>query len=124
MPSTCPRASSRQLAPAGRLVVMDSPVYRRDAAGQAMVARRKADFRRRYGFESTRLGSREYLSDGDLADLVNHRGRRRVDERRQHRDLDHRPVALGNRDQSRDVGLVELVERYAIHMGHLGRIRG
>ncbi len=49
--------------------------------------------------------------DDDLADLVEHGRGRRVDQGREERHLDHGPVALGDRDEPRDVGLVEIGER-------------
>jgi SAM-dependent methyltransferase len=59
----------RVLAPAGRLVVLDSPVYRTLAAGQAMVAERHAEFEQRYGTRSESVPSIEFLTDGMLDDL-------------------------------------------------------
>jgi SAM-dependent methyltransferase len=59
----------RILTATGVLVIMDSPVYATDASGQAMVAERKARFEAAYGFPSDVLGSREYLTDGELAEL-------------------------------------------------------
>lgn len=45
------REGLRVLDPAGRIVVMDSPIYRNKADGNAMLARRAADFRSSYGFD-------------------------------------------------------------------------
>ncbi|MFM2078560.1 MAG: hypothetical protein RJA49_2450 [Actinomycetota bacterium] len=59
----------RVLAPTGRLVVLDSPVYRTLAAGQAMVAERHAQFEERYGTRSESVPSIEFLTDGMLDDL-------------------------------------------------------
>ena len=59
----------RVLAPAGRVVVMDSPVYGRRRSGERMVAERKSRFRRLYGFASDALGSREFLTDDEVGRL-------------------------------------------------------
>lgn len=59
----------RVLGPEGRVVVMDSPIYRHDRSGQAMVAERRRGFEETYGFKSDVLGSREYLTDDELACL-------------------------------------------------------
>lgn len=56
-------------APGARLVIMDSPLYRRRASGAAMVAERKAAYLARYGFASDALGSTEFLVDDELAAL-------------------------------------------------------
>lgn len=59
----------RVLRPDGRIVIMDSPVYSRDAAGRQMVAERHADFERRFGTRSDSVASVEYLTDAMLADV-------------------------------------------------------
>lgn len=59
----------RVLVPGGHLLVIDSPVYRRDESGQAMVAERHADFERRFGTRSDSVPSIEYLTDPMLAGL-------------------------------------------------------
>lgn len=59
----------RVLAPGGRVVIMDSPIYREAASGERMVAARKADFLARFGFASDRLGSREFLHEAEIAAL-------------------------------------------------------
>src|SRR5918996_234283 len=59
----------------------------------------------------------------DLAHLVEHRRRRRVDERGENRQLDHRPVALGNRDQDRNLRPLEVVERHVVHAHDLLGVR-
>lgn len=56
----------RVLAPGGRLVIMDSPVYFEPSAGEAMVAARKAEFSARYGFTSDSLASREFLTQAEI----------------------------------------------------------
>ena len=59
----------RVLGPGGLVVVMDSPHYRAEASGQAMVAERRADFERRFGTSSDGLGSIDFLTDERLAEL-------------------------------------------------------
>jgi SAM-dependent methyltransferase len=59
----------RVLRPGGRLVVMDSPIYRRDASGRQMVAERQAAFERAHGTRSDAVPSVGYLTWGMLADL-------------------------------------------------------
>jgi SAM-dependent methyltransferase len=51
----------RCLRPSGRLVIMDSPVYRRSEHGEMMRAERQAYFEKVYGFRSDALKSIEYL---------------------------------------------------------------
>ena len=52
----------RCLAPLGAIVIMDTPIYRDAAAGAQMVEERKAAFEARYGFASSALESREFLT--------------------------------------------------------------
>jgi SAM-dependent methyltransferase len=52
----------RVLRPGGRIVVMDSPIYRRDASGRQMVAERQAAFERIHGTRSDALPSIGYLT--------------------------------------------------------------
>jgi len=59
----------RVMAPAGRVVIMDTPIYRDDASGERMVASRRAAFQARFGFPSNTLGSREYLTDTEITRL-------------------------------------------------------
>ncbi len=59
----------RVLRPGGRLVVMDSPIYRRDASGRRMLAERQATFERQHGTRSDALPSVGYLTWGMLRDL-------------------------------------------------------
>jgi SAM-dependent methyltransferase len=71
----------RLLRPGGAVLVVDSPLYRRDASGRRMAAERHADFEARFGTRSDHLASLEYLTDDLLArlagelGLVWHRGR-------------------------------------------------
>ena len=59
----------RVLRPGGSIVVMDSPIYRRDESGRQMVAERHADFERRFGTRSDSIGSIGYLTDSMLVEL-------------------------------------------------------
>lgn len=65
-PAATLRAAARAVADGGRIVVVDSPIYRRRASGERMVAERRAAYTARYGWPSTDLGSREYLVAGEL----------------------------------------------------------
>src|SRR5262245_38641933 len=58
-----------------------------------------------------------------LTHLVDHRRGRRVNERRQDRQLDDGPIALGDGDQDRHLRSLEIVERHVIHVLHLVRVR-
>jgi len=51
----------RCLRPEGRLVILDSPVYREKAHGEAMRVERQRSFERQFGFRSEALGSIEYF---------------------------------------------------------------
>ncbi len=59
----------RVLTPGGRVVVIDSPMYRHAAAGDAMVAERHADFEQRFGSRSDSVPSVGYLTPDMLRDL-------------------------------------------------------
>jgi SAM-dependent methyltransferase len=61
------REALRVLAPGGLIVVMDSPLYRHDADGAAMLAERHADFERRFGTRSDSVPSIGYLTPAMLA---------------------------------------------------------
>ena len=52
----------RVLRPDGRIVVMDSPIYRRDASGQQMITERQRAFEREHGTRSDALPSIGYLT--------------------------------------------------------------
>jgi SAM-dependent methyltransferase len=52
----------RVLRPGGALLVLESPVYRREESGRRMVEERHADFARRFGTRSESLPSREFLT--------------------------------------------------------------
>jgi SAM-dependent methyltransferase len=59
----------RVLTRDGTVVVMDSPIYRHDDSGRAMVAERRQAFAESYGFPSDVLGSREYFTEAELRGL-------------------------------------------------------
>ncbi|MFM7687551.1 MAG: class I SAM-dependent methyltransferase [Actinomycetota bacterium] len=52
----------RVLKPTGRVVVLETPLYRADAAGRAMVAERHTRFEQQYGTRSEAIASIEYLT--------------------------------------------------------------
>jgi ubiquinone/menaquinone biosynthesis C-methylase UbiE/uncharacterized protein YbaR (Trm112 family) len=54
--------SLRVLRPGGRIVVLESPIYKREESGRRMVAERHAQFQQRYGTRSDSLQSIEYLT--------------------------------------------------------------
>jgi SAM-dependent methyltransferase len=59
----------RCLRPEGRVVILDSPIYRRREHGEAMRAERQASFERRHGLRSEALGSIEFFDLETLHDL-------------------------------------------------------
>jgi SAM-dependent methyltransferase len=59
----------RVLSPRGVVVIMDSPIYRRDASGQKMVTERETQFKEKYGFASDNLQSENYLTYARLKEL-------------------------------------------------------
>jgi len=52
----------RVLSSGGRIVVLESPIYKRDESGRRMAAERHAHFERRYGTRSESVPSIEYLT--------------------------------------------------------------
>lgn len=60
----------RVLAPGGRVVILDTPVYRQKAHGERMRSERQQFFERQYGFRSEALHSIEFLDEPALADLA------------------------------------------------------
>ncbi len=60
----------RVLKSTGRIVVMDSPIYRQRSAGEAMIAERHADFEQRFGSRSDSVPSVGYLTPHMLHDLA------------------------------------------------------
>jgi len=58
------------LAPGGRLVIMDSPVYRDRASGESMVRERAGRFDRQYGFRGDAIPSEGFLTYDRLESLA------------------------------------------------------
>jgi SAM-dependent methyltransferase len=63
------REALRVLAPGGRLVIMDSPLYRDPLSGAAMVREREDAFERLYGFRGTAIRTEGFLTYERLATL-------------------------------------------------------
>lgn len=59
----------RVLRPGGRIVVLETPLYRTQAAGDAMVTERHAQFERQYGTRSDAVPSIEFLTEHMLDEL-------------------------------------------------------
>ena len=66
----------RVLKPTGAVVVLETPLYRADAAGRAMVAERHARFEQQYGTRSEAIASIEYLTPQMLGTLASQLGLR------------------------------------------------
>jgi len=62
--------SLRVLRQDGRLVIVDTPVYRQAASGEAMVRQREALFQQQYGFPSNALPNENYLTGRRLPELA------------------------------------------------------
>ena len=60
----------RVLSKQGRVVIMDSPVYRRGESGKQMVKEREEQFKEKYGFASDHLESENYLTYARLKKLA------------------------------------------------------
>jgi SAM-dependent methyltransferase len=63
------RESLRILKSDGRIILMDSPVYRHAESGEIMVAEREANFLSRYGFASDSLHSKNYITYSQMKQL-------------------------------------------------------
>lgn len=74
--ATTLREALRVLRPGGSLVILESPIYRKEESGRRMVAERHADFERRFGTRSDALPSIEYLTWDWLDDLAGELGLR------------------------------------------------
>lgn len=60
----------RVLAREGRILIMDSPVYRLSASGEKMVEERQSQFKEKYGFASDHIQSEDYLTYARLDELA------------------------------------------------------
>jgi len=60
----------RCLRSSGRIVIMDSPIYKRAEHGEQMRTERHAQFERSYGFRSDAVPSIEYFDEATLAALA------------------------------------------------------
>jgi SAM-dependent methyltransferase len=60
----------RVLRPQGRIVIMDSPLYRDGCSGQQMVQERQESFAEQYGFRGSALPHENYLTYDRLAELA------------------------------------------------------
>ncbi|MBI3696653.1 MAG: methyltransferase domain-containing protein, partial [Acidobacteria bacterium] len=60
----------RCLRPSGRVVVLDSPLYKRRDHGERMKEERHWQFEAQYGFRSDSIASLEYLYESQLAELA------------------------------------------------------
>ncbi len=60
----------RVLRPGGGIVILETPVYKKEASGRRMVEERHAAFLKRYGTRSDSVPSIEYLTWLRLADLA------------------------------------------------------
>lgn len=59
----------RTLAHGGAVVILETPVYKREESGRRMVEERHEMFRKRYGTRSDSVPSREYLTWPQIASL-------------------------------------------------------
>lgn len=64
----------RILKPSGSLVILDSPLYRRSADGEAMVKKRRKDFLGRYGYAPCRDAAAGYFTVSELSRLLERSG--------------------------------------------------
>jgi SAM-dependent methyltransferase len=60
----------QHLRPSGRIVILDTPVYRRPEHGEQMMSERYADFSARYGFRSDAIPSVGFLDEQTLRTLA------------------------------------------------------
>ena len=66
------RETQRCLKDSGRVVIMDTPIYRRFEHGERMREERHRDFEARYGFRSDSIPSIEFLHDAMLDELADY----------------------------------------------------
>lgn len=64
----------RILKPHGSLVILDSPLYRRSADGEAMVKKKRKDFLGRYGYAPCRDAAAGYFTVSELTRLLERSG--------------------------------------------------
>jgi SAM-dependent methyltransferase len=59
----------RVLGPAGKIIIMDSPVYHCAGSGEKMIAERKSSFLIQYGFASDSIKSKSYITHKQMDQL-------------------------------------------------------
>jgi SAM-dependent methyltransferase len=59
----------RVLTPGGRIVVMDTPIYKDPASGQAMVREREEAFEKEHGLRANAIATEGFLTYGELEAL-------------------------------------------------------
>jgi len=59
----------RVLRPGGQVLIVDSPTYRNEADGEAMIREKSAEFLRRYGNDDGNMNGQEYLTPAMLVQL-------------------------------------------------------
>jgi len=64
----------RCLRPGGRVLIADSPFYRKEESGQLMLEERRTEFQKRFGITGPALASCEYLTEKTLTDLSGRNG--------------------------------------------------
>lgn len=64
------REARRLLAPAGTIVIMDSPCYSQPDSGAQMVRERQARFQQAFGFAANALPNENFLTPGRVATLA------------------------------------------------------
>jgi SAM-dependent methyltransferase len=64
----------RILKPNGSLVILDSPIYRRSADGEAMVKKKRKEFLGRYGYAPCRDAAAGYFTVAELTRLLERGG--------------------------------------------------
>ncbi len=64
----------RILKPSGCVVILDSPIYRRSADGEAMVKTKRKDFLARYGYAPCRDAAAGYFTVSELTRLLDRSG--------------------------------------------------
>ncbi len=69
-PAATLKEALRVLGPGGAVVILDTPVYRSEAAGREMVADRRRVFREQFGFASDSIECRGFLSFSELEELA------------------------------------------------------